>query len=183
MLQSANDPLSKEINGTKLQKQHLGNSQLSEKMNNMNMDDNDLEIANEFQNARPKSSRRDGFSVNTDCEDIDDNSMLKEDVIVNKKIACHVSGNTISFSTDQYDMPYNQEERIKNTYFVTHSKVDLMNRLVWKNTFQHFDFLPIFCVCINGQQIAVVQIQDHKLLERTGVTTPQCVEGLSNKRD
>ncbi|XP_032880228.1 tyrosine-protein phosphatase non-receptor type 13 isoform X3 [Amblyraja radiata] len=125
---SANDPLSKEINGTKLQKQHLDNSQLSEKMNNMNMDDDDLEIANEFQNARPKSSRRDGFSVNTDCEDIDDNSMLKEDVIVNKKIACHVSGNTISFTTDQYDMQYNQEERIKNTYFVTHSKVDLMNR-------------------------------------------------------
>ncbi|XP_078258040.1 tyrosine-protein phosphatase non-receptor type 13 [Rhinoraja longicauda] len=120
----------KEINGTKLQKQHLDNSLLSEKMNNNNMDDADVEIVNEFQNARLNSFGRDGFSVNTDCDDIDNNSMLKEDVIVNKKIACHVSGNTISFSTDQYDMPYNQEESIKNTYFVTHesSKVDLLNR-------------------------------------------------------
>ncbi|XP_051895284.1 LOW QUALITY PROTEIN: tyrosine-protein phosphatase non-receptor type 13 [Pristis pectinata] len=129
---NTNDPPSKEINGTKLQKQYLDNSLLSEKVNSINMDDDyDIEIDNEIQNARLKSSsQRDGYSVNRDSADIDEHSMLKGDIIDNKKIASQDSGSTVSFSTSQYDMPYNREESIGNNYFVTResSKLDLMNR-------------------------------------------------------
>ncbi|XP_059844664.1 tyrosine-protein phosphatase non-receptor type 13 isoform X1 [Hypanus sabinus] len=114
--QSANNP-PKEINGTEL---HLNNSLLSEKMNSINMDNN-KKIESEIQNARLKSSLRD---------DVDEHSTLKEDIIMNKNTACQVSGSTISFSSNQCDIPYIQEESIRNTYFDKQesSKLDLINR-------------------------------------------------------
>ncbi|XP_062899577.1 tyrosine-protein phosphatase non-receptor type 13 isoform X2 [Mobula hypostoma] len=125
--QSANNPPSKEINETEL---HLNSSLLSDKMNSINMDNN-KKIENEIQNARLKSSsQRDGYRVSRDCEDIDEHSMLKEDIIINKNIACQVSGSTISFSGNQCDIPYVQEESFRNTYFDKQesSKLDLIIR-------------------------------------------------------
>ncbi|XP_067846546.1 tyrosine-protein phosphatase non-receptor type 13 isoform X2 [Heptranchias perlo] len=129
---SVNDALPKEIYGTKLQKQCLDSSLMSGKTSSSTVDEDDLEIENEFQNPRLKSpSRRDSYSDSTDCDDVDKHSMLKGDVRLNKNITlCQTSGSVISFSSNQYEMPCSQEGTIQNIYFSPQesSKPELINR-------------------------------------------------------
>ncbi|XP_072352385.1 tyrosine-protein phosphatase non-receptor type 13 isoform X14 [Scyliorhinus torazame] len=118
--------------GTKLQKPCLGSSLISGTMNDSTADTDDVEIENEFQNPRLKSpSRRDSYSDSSDCDNVDKHSMLKDDASHNKMIAvCQISGASISFSRNQYEMPCSQEETIQDISFSpqSSSKHELINR-------------------------------------------------------
>uniref|UniRef100_UPI00398F682C tyrosine-protein phosphatase non-receptor type 13 n=1 Tax=Pristiophorus japonicus TaxID=55135 RepID=UPI00398F682C len=131
---SVNDSLTKEIYGTKLEKECFDSVPISGKMNTdtSTVDEDGTEIENEFQNPRLKSpSRRDSYSDSTDCDDVAKHSMLKGDVSLNKRITlCQISGSAISFCSNQYEMPCNQEETIQNIYFSPQesSNPELINR-------------------------------------------------------
>ncbi|XP_041051917.1 tyrosine-protein phosphatase non-receptor type 13 isoform X1 [Carcharodon carcharias] len=118
--------------GTKLQKQCLDSSLISGQMNNSTADEGEVEIENEFQNPRLKSpSRRNSYSDSSDCDDFDKLSMLKDDVSHNKMIAvCQISGTSISFSSNQYELPCNQGGTVQPIYFSPpeSSKHELINR-------------------------------------------------------